>query len=103
MTQLWPRLHEKLLAEVFDAGESFCFHEETGALVVAIEEVLAAIYTSPQGLKADTDVWLIDHAWTYRADDARAMVWLCQTVVAWLTQSLLMTRFLTSSLSPLEI
>eukprot|EP00048_Salpingoeca_helianthica_P010567 m.151542 g.151542 ORF g.151542 m.151542 type:complete len:687 (+) comp15094_c1_seq4:61-2121(+) len=51
--ELWPRLHDKLVEQTFDAGAAFCFDED-GALVAAVEE----------GLRVGADVWLIDHAWT---------------------------------------
>ncbi len=63
---LHRRLYSKLVAEVFDAGEYFEFrrHGETGANSLVIS----------RPLDKHADVFLIDHAWSFRLRDARQQV-----------------------------
>ncbi|XP_032804901.2 tubulin--tyrosine ligase-like protein 12 isoform X1 [Petromyzon marinus] len=87
--QLWPRLHHKLSHEVFDAGEVF-------GVMLVVEEgdgddgdseeskhtnpgdppSYKVIVTQEDGLSASdsNSIFLIDHAWTFRADVARTQL-----------------------------
>jgi len=58
---LWPIVYGKLVAEAFDALESFQIEyvEDEGYQVTVKKE---------GGLKAGQDVWLLDHAWTTTLD-----------------------------------
>ena len=59
--KLWSKLYQKLRAQAFDAGESFGLTED--------HELLAL-----SDMPAESDVWLIDHAWTTTPQFARHQV-----------------------------
>lgn len=63
---LHDRLFEKLSAQAFDAGDWFQV-ESTGR---GRRVVLAPSGTHP-GLTKEGDIFLVDHAWTFRLQDAR--------------------------------
>ncbi|XP_058812359.1 tubulin--tyrosine ligase-like protein 12 [Topomyia yanbarensis] len=74
----WPELFRKLKHQVFDAGESFSLlyvdyddnerSEEDPIWTVAV--------TKEGGVRADNpcEIYLIDHAWTFRTDNARQLL-----------------------------
>ncbi|KAK4329348.1 hypothetical protein Pmani_000297 [Petrolisthes manimaculis] len=72
---LWPALFRKLLGQVYDAGESFQLCQLTYADGERDEEdpLWQVIVIKPEGIKADDpdSIFVIDHAWTYRAHEAR--------------------------------
>jgi len=66
---LWPTLFKKLVEGVFDAGSTFSLmqveeEEETSWKVVVISEEGVNCGDSEQ-------IYLVDHAWTFRPEDAR--------------------------------
>uniref|UniRef100_A0A672ILZ6 Tubulin--tyrosine ligase-like protein 12 SET-like domain-containing protein n=1 Tax=Salarias fasciatus TaxID=181472 RepID=A0A672ILZ6_SALFA len=75
----WRSLHHKLTSEIYDAGEVF------GIMQIQEEEEeeerkgnpgafrCKVVVTRDSGLQASdpTSVFLVDHAWTYRAEQAR--------------------------------
>ncbi|XP_055549385.1 tubulin--tyrosine ligase-like protein 12 [Wyeomyia smithii] len=75
---LWPELFYKLKHQVFDAGESFTLlyvdyddnqrSEEDPIWTVAV--------TKEGGIRADSpaEIYLVDHAWTFRSDNARQLL-----------------------------
>ncbi|KAG8438638.1 hypothetical protein GDO86_004993 [Hymenochirus boettgeri] len=83
----WAALHRKLQGEIFDAGEIFGVmlveeaeegdggmeDEKSKKQNPGTEQNFKVIITNENGLKAsDPDsIFLIDHAWTYRVDNAR--------------------------------
>ncbi|GCB68565.1 hypothetical protein scyTo_0000909 [Scyliorhinus torazame] len=85
----WKSLHHKLAQEVFDAGEVFGVmqveddevdedaEEKKTTLNPGAPPVYKVIITKEDGLQAsDTNsIFLIDHAWTYRVDQARQQLW----------------------------
>ena len=63
---LYEQVYQKLTNEVFDAGSAFMFaHEE--AEEEGAPPSLAVFCSRPEGLAACSDVFLIDHAWTFRS------------------------------------
>ncbi|XP_051886251.1 tubulin--tyrosine ligase-like protein 12 [Pristis pectinata] len=85
----WKSLHLKLAQEVFDAGEVFGIMqveddevdeddpEEKMSLNPGTPPVYKVIITKEEGLQAANpdSIFLIDHAWTYRVDQARQQLW----------------------------
>uniref|UniRef100_UPI00398E36F9 tubulin--tyrosine ligase-like protein 12 isoform X1 n=2 Tax=Pristiophorus japonicus TaxID=55135 RepID=UPI00398E36F9 len=85
----WQSLHHKLAHEVFDAGEVFGIMqveddevdegdaEEKVMLNPGTLPVYKVIVTREEGLQAadSNSIFLIDHAWTYRVDQARQQLW----------------------------
>ncbi|XP_066525555.1 tubulin--tyrosine ligase-like protein 12 [Hoplias malabaricus] len=75
----WRSLHYKLSNEVFDAGEVFGImrveHEEDveEETIPGAEVSSKVIVTRESGLQAcdPSSVYLVDHAWTYRVENAR--------------------------------
>ncbi|XP_068134259.1 tubulin--tyrosine ligase-like protein 12 [Hyperolius riggenbachi] len=88
----WESVHRKLDGEVFDAGEMFGImqveeveeeEEEEGSMEIEREQKkrlnpgmdpsYKVIVTNEDGLKASdpNNIFLIDHAWTYRVEGAR--------------------------------
>uniref|UniRef100_A0A8W7PJZ2 Tubulin--tyrosine ligase-like protein 12 SET-like domain-containing protein n=2 Tax=gambiae species complex TaxID=44542 RepID=A0A8W7PJZ2_ANOCL len=74
----WPELYRKLSEQAFDAGLSFSllavdYGEETRA---AEDPVWTLQVSKEGGLKANdpTEIYLIDHAWTFRTDNARQLL-----------------------------
>uniref|UniRef100_A0AAY4D584 Tubulin--tyrosine ligase-like protein 12 SET-like domain-containing protein n=1 Tax=Denticeps clupeoides TaxID=299321 RepID=A0AAY4D584_9TELE len=81
----WRSLHLKLANEVFDAGEVFGIlqvqvqeeeeegDEEKKTVNINVEMSSKVVVTRESGLqKSDpTSVFLVDHAWTFRAENAR--------------------------------
>ncbi|KAM4748472.1 tubulin--tyrosine ligase-like protein 12 [Rhinophrynus dorsalis] len=88
----WPSLHRKLHGEVFDAGEMFGImqveeaeeeEDEEDRIEMEIEQqkkpnpgnepTYKVIVTNENGLQASdpNSIFLIDHAWTYRVEQAR--------------------------------
>ena len=74
ITQLWRRVHHKLSQQIFDAGSVFMFvHENDNANCVSSASErnqqstckLVCVVAAEQGLLADEDVFLIDHAWSF--------------------------------------
>jgi hypothetical protein len=60
---LWPRIHEKLINEIFDAGSAFMFAQEEDS----DGKLQLGVYTAEGvDLEAESEVFLIDHAWTFR-------------------------------------
>ncbi|XP_060759389.1 tubulin--tyrosine ligase-like protein 12 [Neoarius graeffei] len=79
-TLYWKSLHYKLKHEVFDAGEMFGImrveqeDEDAGKTSRPDhEDLYKVIVTRENGLQASdpTSVYLVDHAWTYRVENAR--------------------------------
>uniref|UniRef100_A0A182LSF8 Tubulin--tyrosine ligase-like protein 12 SET-like domain-containing protein n=1 Tax=Anopheles culicifacies TaxID=139723 RepID=A0A182LSF8_9DIPT len=75
---LWPELYRKLSDQVFDAGLSFSLLAvDYGDEPRAPEDPVWTLQVSKEGgLKADdpTEIYLIDHAWTFRTDSARQLL-----------------------------
>ncbi|XP_060695896.1 tubulin--tyrosine ligase-like protein 12 [Hemiscyllium ocellatum] len=81
----WKSLHHKLTHEVFDAGDVFGIMQLENEDVDDAEithnpgtpPVYKVIITKDDGLQvADANsIFLIDHAWTYRVDQARRQLW----------------------------
>ncbi|GCC18244.1 hypothetical protein chiPu_0017860 [Chiloscyllium punctatum] len=81
----WKSLHHKLTHEVFDAGDVFGIMQVENEDVDDAEithnpgtpPVYRVIITKDDGLQvADANsIFLIDHAWTYRVDQARQQLW----------------------------
>ncbi|KAG7169029.1 tubulin--tyrosine ligase-like protein 12 [Homarus americanus] len=71
----WPTVLRKLQGQVYDAGESFQLCQLTYADGENDqgEPLWQVIVTKPDGIKATDpeNIFLIDHAWTYRAHEAR--------------------------------
>ncbi|XP_074660314.1 tubulin--tyrosine ligase-like protein 12 isoform X2 [Tubulanus polymorphus] len=74
---LWKRLHEKLDKEIYDAGNAFQIMKHV--IVDEDEEddesnyTWKVITTDPDGVSLDdpNQIYLIDHAWTYRLNTAK--------------------------------
>ena len=69
---LLGRLHEKLASEVFDAGACFMIELIDDPAVAgpwAKRRVVATV-----DLPAESDCWLVDHAWAFDPRDARAQL-----------------------------
>ncbi|KAL6070558.1 Tubulin--tyrosine ligase-like protein 12 [Balamuthia mandrillaris] len=62
---LWPVLYQKLKEERFDAGEKFQLGFDP------TDQKLKLVVAAEEGVKAFSDIFLIDHAWTYTFDTAR--------------------------------
>jgi hypothetical protein len=58
-SSLYAAVHAKLTGEVFDAGGAFMFAQES-------ESAPLRVYSS-RAIGALSDVFLIDHAWTFRS------------------------------------
>ncbi|XP_049300981.1 tubulin--tyrosine ligase-like protein 12 [Anopheles funestus] len=75
---LWPELYRKLSDQVFDAGLSFSLLAlDYGDEPRAPEDPVWTLQVSKEGgLKANdtTEIYLIDHAWTFRTDNARQLL-----------------------------
>ncbi|XP_078272630.1 tubulin--tyrosine ligase-like protein 12 [Rhinoraja longicauda] len=80
----WERLQHKLEQEVFDAGDAFGImrvedeaDEDDSKEKVSLDPVYKVIVTKEDGLQAAdaNSIFLIDHAWTYRMDQARQQLW----------------------------
>ncbi|KAK8392010.1 hypothetical protein O3P69_017552 [Scylla paramamosain] len=71
----WPTIFRKLLAQVYDAGEYFqlCQLTYSDGDGERGDPLWRVVVTRPEGIKAaDPDhVFIIDHAWSYRASEAR--------------------------------
>ncbi|XP_045597076.1 tubulin--tyrosine ligase-like protein 12 [Procambarus clarkii] len=71
----WPTVLRKLQGQVYDAGEYFQLCQLTYADGENDTEdpLWQVIVTKPEGIKATDpeNIFLIDHAWTYRANEAR--------------------------------
>ncbi|KAH7720911.1 CBN-TTLL-12 protein [Aphelenchoides avenae] len=65
----WPRLYEKLKAEELDAGDSFQIvveqNEQEGTSSWSVHTIKDIVATDPN------NIYLIDHAWTFRPNSAR--------------------------------
>uniref|UniRef100_A0A182QME5 Tubulin--tyrosine ligase-like protein 12 SET-like domain-containing protein n=1 Tax=Anopheles farauti TaxID=69004 RepID=A0A182QME5_9DIPT len=74
----WPELYRKLTDQVFDAGLSFSLLavDYDDVPRVAEDPVWTLQVTKEGGLKANdpTEIYLIDHAWTFRTDNARQLL-----------------------------
>ncbi|CAL4081098.1 unnamed protein product, partial [Meganyctiphanes norvegica] len=72
---LWSTIFRKLHGEIYDAGEFFqiCQVTRSDNEVENSEVQWKVIVIKPEGIKAShpNNVFLIDHAWTYRAEEAR--------------------------------
>lgn len=84
----WESLQQKLAQEVFDAGDAFGImrvedeaDEDDSEEKVSLNPGTPLIYqvtiTKEDGLQAAdaNSIFLIDHAWTYRVDQARQQLW----------------------------
>ncbi|KAG0721345.1 Tubulin--tyrosine ligase-like protein 12 [Chionoecetes opilio] len=71
----WPTLFKKLLAQVYDAGECFQLCQLTYSEGDSDQgdPLWRVIVIRPEGVKASNPdhVFIIDHAWSYRAREAR--------------------------------
>jgi tubulin--tyrosine ligase-like protein 12 len=73
-SSLYERLFYKLSTDLFDAGSFFRIEpcedeeEEQGARQRRL------LLSSPQGMRPHQDVFLIDHAWSFRLSQARIQV-----------------------------
>lgn len=71
----WPTLLRKLQGQVYDAGEYFQLCQLTYADGEndQSDPLWQVIITKPEGIMATDpeNIFLIDHAWTYRANEAR--------------------------------
>lgn len=73
-SSLHERLFYKLSTDLFDAGSFFRIEpcedeeEEQGARQRRL------LLSSPQGMRPHQDVFLIDHAWSFRLSQARTQV-----------------------------
>uniref|UniRef100_A0A2M4AHD5 Putative tubulin--tyrosine ligase-like protein 12 n=1 Tax=Anopheles triannulatus TaxID=58253 RepID=A0A2M4AHD5_9DIPT len=74
----WPDLYRKLTGQVFDAGLAFSLLAvDYGDEVRSAEDPVWLLQVSKEGgMKADdpTEIYLIDHAWTFRTDNARQLL-----------------------------
>lgn len=74
----WKVLCQKLTAQIFDAGSAFSMLlVDYGDDIRAPEDpVWTVIVSKDDGIKATdpADIYLIDHAWTYRTDMARGQL-----------------------------
>ncbi|XP_068616017.1 tubulin--tyrosine ligase-like protein 12, partial [Brachionichthys hirsutus] len=76
----WRSLHDKITNEIYDAGEVFGimqFEQKDGEDDNNEKtESCKVVVTRRSGLQASepTSVFLVDHAWTYQVDDARAQL-----------------------------
>ncbi|XP_035778942.1 tubulin--tyrosine ligase-like protein 12 [Anopheles albimanus] len=74
----WPDLYRKLTGQVFDAGLAFSLLAvDYGDEVRSPEDPVWLLQVSKEGgIKADdpTEIYLIDHAWTFRTDNARQLL-----------------------------
>ncbi|CAI7869209.1 unnamed protein product [Closterium sp. NIES-53] len=70
--ELYPRLFEKIMAERFDAGSRFAIEEVEGG-----RQRRVVLTPGGRGLDAQGDVFLVDHAWSFRLGQAReqACLW----------------------------
>ncbi|CAI5529213.1 unnamed protein product, partial [Closterium sp. Naga37s-1] len=64
--ELYPRLFEKIMAERFDAGSRFAIEEVEGG-----RQRRVVLTPGGRGLDAQGDVFLVDHAWSFRLGQAR--------------------------------
>jgi hypothetical protein len=79
--RLWPILLEKLKAAVFDAGASFSIaaidhHEGDGDETEDHRRSDRAAFAlvAQRDIQAFSDVWLLDHCWTFPLRDCRSML-----------------------------
>ncbi|XP_058061415.1 tubulin--tyrosine ligase-like protein 12 [Anopheles bellator] len=74
----WPTLYRKLVGQVFDANCAFSLlFVDYGDETRSPEDPVCLLRVSKEGgIKADdpTEIYLIDHAWTFRADNARQLL-----------------------------
>lgn len=72
---LWQMIYRKLTQQIFDGGDAFQLLLLDYSEVARDPEdpVWTVAVSKPEGLRANcpTDVYLIDHAWTYRLASAR--------------------------------
>ncbi|VDN23013.1 unnamed protein product [Gongylonema pulchrum] len=64
----WRRLHEKLVNEIFDAGEFFQILEEVNE---EGEHSYSVVPLQQLSAQDPNSIFLIDHAWTFRPQTAR--------------------------------
>ena len=71
----WPTLFKKLTEDIFDAGQTFSLMQ---VLDEDDEEVISwkVVVSSEDGVKLEDSqhIYLVDHAWTFRSNSARAML-----------------------------
>ncbi|XP_055371780.1 tubulin--tyrosine ligase-like protein 12 [Condylostylus longicornis] len=71
----WRSLHKKLKAETFDAGLSFTLMvvDNNDVPVLETDPVFALYVSKEEGIYANdpNEIYLIDHAWTFRANQVR--------------------------------
>ncbi|XP_062533602.1 tubulin--tyrosine ligase-like protein 12 [Armigeres subalbatus] len=71
----WPQLYRKLKHQEFDAGASFSLLlVDYGEEQRSHEDPIWTVAVSKEGgIRADdpTEIYLVDHAWTFRTDNAR--------------------------------
>ena len=90
-SHLWPRLHEKISQESFDAGAYFGLTEsDHGNCLIA---------HAP--LSLESDLFLIDHAWTFSSmEDARSGLNQIPGLLERLEQSLIKNREIEEEMEP---
>lgn len=71
----WPVLCRKLSHQIFDAGEAFSLLQVDYSDDERVDEdpIFTLMVTKEDGLKknSQSDIYLIDHAWTFRLEKAR--------------------------------
>lgn len=70
-SHLWPQLYSKLKDDVFDSGAAFSLAKLEGE---DEEDSAQRVLVCNHDLKAGEDVWLVDHAWTFKYREARAQL-----------------------------
>lgn len=74
----WERLYRKLTNQIFDAGDAFSLLLLDYSEVERRDEdpVWTVAVSKEQGIKCNdpTEIYIIDHAWTFRFDVARAQL-----------------------------
>lgn len=74
-SHFWPTIFRKLIAQVYDAGEYFqlCQLTYSDGDNDQGDALWRVIVIHPEGIKASNPdhIFIIDHAWTYQANDAR--------------------------------
>lgn len=82
-SKLYPRLFHKLASDTFDGGDYFqiesCEDDRRRKLLLTSES-----------MPKDSDVFLVDHAWTFRLPDAYKQV--CLVTSLSLLQNLVVSR-----------
>ena len=72
-TSLYPLLHEKLLHSTFDSGAFFKIIQRESDTGLEVEYLLRRLHAL-QDLAAESQLFLVDHAWTFRLPQMREML-----------------------------